>query len=63
MGVTEVGNGLPLFLVTVLKPLPNKTSTVTSREYQGYPNCTRDKVNYLMRLLQTDPEKVMRRDC
>ncbi len=57
---------LPLYLVTATGPTIKSTDDYTEgsgRRALGYPTCTRDKVDYLMRLLQTDPEKVMTLDC
>jgi len=49
--------GLPLFTFTVLPTLK------PARRGASYSTCTRDKVEYLMRMMQTDPEKVIKFNC
>ena len=62
MVVTSNPKGLPLFYVWVanydcLDVPVEKCNRVT------YHNCTRNTVDYLMRLVQDDPEKVMSKNC
>lgn len=65
--VCDLGRGMKLYMVSARGPTFAIDGKYGRSNYGGrvvaYPYCSRDKVEYLMRVLQTDPEKVMKRDC
>ncbi len=62
--VTSMSAKLPmLYAVYVTRPAPELRNMSSGPAFSGNINCTRDKVDYLMRLVQNDPEKVMSQNC
>ena len=63
--VSSVSQKLPmLFAVYVHAPAPQRSEAPNDKPaFVGYNNQTHNGVEFLLRLVQTDPEKVMSRNC